>query len=133
MNTSKVTRVEVIDDKGRAYTNYSARNVTAQLQDDDHTLKIFLASAGGRALEERSHSDATEPLQHATAQPGRPTQTTEQGPGKEVDLLHWAHTLIINAKSNHAGWPKSSDEWILAYFKLQRDRDAALKGSEVKG
>ena len=45
-NTSKVTRVEVIQHSppynGRAYTNYDAKDVEIQLQDDDKTLKIFL-------------------------------------------------------------------------------------------
>jgi hypothetical protein len=45
-NTSKVTRVEVIQHSepynGRAYTNYNAKDVEIQLQDDNKTLKIFL-------------------------------------------------------------------------------------------
>jgi len=45
-DTSKVTRVEVIQHSepynGRAYTNYSAKDVEIQFQDDNKTLKIFL-------------------------------------------------------------------------------------------
>ena len=45
-DTSKVTRVEVIQHSepynGRAYTNYNAKEVEIQLQDDGKTLKIFL-------------------------------------------------------------------------------------------
>lgn len=45
-DTSKVTRVEVIQHSppynGRAYTNYNAKDVEIQLQDDGKTLKIFL-------------------------------------------------------------------------------------------
>lgn len=45
-NTSKVTRVEVIQHSdpynGRAYTNYNAKDVEIQFQDDGKTLKIFL-------------------------------------------------------------------------------------------
>ncbi len=45
-DTSKVTRVEVIQHSepynGRAYTNYNAKDVEIQLQDDNKTLKIFL-------------------------------------------------------------------------------------------
>lgn len=45
-NTSKVNRVEVIQHSppynGRAYTNYNAKNVEIQFQDDNTTLKIFL-------------------------------------------------------------------------------------------
>lgn len=44
--TSKVTRVEVIQHSppynGRAYTNYDAKDVEIQFQDDGRTLKIFL-------------------------------------------------------------------------------------------
>jgi hypothetical protein len=46
LDTSKVTRVEVIQHSepynGRAYTNYNAKDVEIQLQDDNKTLKIFL-------------------------------------------------------------------------------------------
>ena len=45
-DTSQVTRVEVIQHSepynGRAYTNYNAKEVEIQLQDDGKTLKIFL-------------------------------------------------------------------------------------------
>jgi len=45
-NTSKVTRFEVIQHShpynGRAYTNYNAKDVEIQFQDDGKTLKIFL-------------------------------------------------------------------------------------------
>ncbi len=45
-DTSKVTRVEVIQHSppynGRAFTNYNAKDVEIQFQDDGKTLKIFL-------------------------------------------------------------------------------------------
>jgi hypothetical protein len=45
-NTSKVRRVEVIQHSppynGRAYTNYAAKDVEIEFQDDGKTLKIFL-------------------------------------------------------------------------------------------
>jgi len=45
-DASKVTRVEVIQHSfpynGRAYTNYFAKDVEIQFQDDGKTLKIFL-------------------------------------------------------------------------------------------
>ena len=45
-NTEKVSRVEVIQHSpphnGRAYTNYNAKDVEIQLQDNKKTLKIFL-------------------------------------------------------------------------------------------
>ena len=43
MDTSKVTRVEVIDDTGRAYVNRNSGNaVETMLQDDGKTLKVFI-------------------------------------------------------------------------------------------
>jgi len=46
LNTSTVTRVEVIQHSepfnGRAYTNYGAKEVEIQFQDEGRTLKIFL-------------------------------------------------------------------------------------------
>lgn len=43
---NNVSRVEVIQHSpphnGRAYTNYNAKDVDVQLQDDGKTLKIFL-------------------------------------------------------------------------------------------
>lgn len=57
MDTSKVTRVEIIDhtkpvDKGGGrvyglYTEASSR-VELQLQDDGRTLKVFISSPSGR-------------------------------------------------------------------------------------
>jgi hypothetical protein len=42
----KVTRVEIIEHSGhtigRTYTNYSAKDVELQYQDDGRTLKIFI-------------------------------------------------------------------------------------------
>lgn len=44
-DSSKVTRVEVIQHSdpynGRAYTNYAAKEVEVQYQDNNTTLKIF--------------------------------------------------------------------------------------------
>ena len=38
-----VTRLEVIDKKGRSYTNYDVKHVEVQLQDDEKTIKIFIS------------------------------------------------------------------------------------------
>lgn len=51
MDTSKVTRVEVIDHQshptvGRAYVKHNCQNVSLQLQDEGKTLKIFIGSGG---------------------------------------------------------------------------------------
>lgn len=51
MDTSKVTRVEVIDHQshpivGRAYVKSNCQNVSLQLQDEGRTLKIFIGSGG---------------------------------------------------------------------------------------
>jgi hypothetical protein len=43
VNTSKVNRVEVIDENGRSYVNWKPTNmVSVRLQDDGKTLKIFI-------------------------------------------------------------------------------------------
>ena len=44
MKIDKVTRVEVIDDTGRAYVKYldDDQEVTYSLQDDNRTLKVFI-------------------------------------------------------------------------------------------
>lgn len=41
-DTSKVTRVEVIDDNGRSYVKYGIEDIEFSLQDDGRTLKLFL-------------------------------------------------------------------------------------------
>lgn len=43
INYHNVTRVEVIDNDGRAYTKYDVTSVVSQLQDDGKTLKIFVS------------------------------------------------------------------------------------------
>ena len=40
--TKGITRVEVIDDKGRVYSTWNAKNVELHLQDDERTLKVFI-------------------------------------------------------------------------------------------
>jgi hypothetical protein len=40
-DTSLVTRVEVIDPKGRSYVNMNTAKVELSLQDEGRTLKIF--------------------------------------------------------------------------------------------
>ena len=43
VDTSKITRVEVIDEKGRCYSNLNSKmKVELSLQDDNRTLKIFI-------------------------------------------------------------------------------------------
>lgn len=43
MDTSKVTRVEVIDEDGRSYVNWKKKNtVKLDLQDNGRTLKVFI-------------------------------------------------------------------------------------------
>jgi hypothetical protein len=37
-----VTRVEVIDGKGRSYTNWNVESLEFSLQDEGRTLKIFI-------------------------------------------------------------------------------------------
>lgn len=40
----KITRVEVIDEWGRIYSNHSCKDVSIWYQDDGRTLKIFLTN-----------------------------------------------------------------------------------------
>lgn len=42
INFPAVTRVEVIDDNGRSYSEWDVHSVEASVQDDGKTLKIFL-------------------------------------------------------------------------------------------
>jgi hypothetical protein len=42
LDVSKVTRVEVIDHKGRNYVMLNVVAIEFSLQDEDRTLKIFL-------------------------------------------------------------------------------------------
>lgn len=42
MDLKKVSRVEVIDAKGRSYTNWDCSKVLLSLQDGKRTLKIFI-------------------------------------------------------------------------------------------
>lgn len=48
LDDKKITRVEVIDDTGRAYVMRGALIIDMQLQDDDRTLKIFINKKKGR-------------------------------------------------------------------------------------
>lgn len=41
MNTNKVTRFEVIDKNGRAYTKHGVQ-IELSFQDDGRTLKVFI-------------------------------------------------------------------------------------------
>jgi hypothetical protein len=42
IDTSKVTRLEVIDENGRSYVKYGITDVEFSLQDDGRTLKLFV-------------------------------------------------------------------------------------------
>ncbi len=43
IDCKKITRVEIIDKKGRSYVNWNVfNNVVLSLQDNDRTLKIFI-------------------------------------------------------------------------------------------
>lgn len=51
MDTQKVTRVEVIDSLGRAYSFWQeGAKVTTSLQDDGRTLKIIIEAALGKRV-----------------------------------------------------------------------------------
>jgi hypothetical protein len=42
--TNAVTRIEIIDQTGRIFVQYSLSNVQIHLQDDGRTLKVFCTS-----------------------------------------------------------------------------------------
>lgn len=43
IDTTKITRIEVIDENGRSYSNRHPDNkVSLHIQDEGHTLKIFI-------------------------------------------------------------------------------------------
>ena len=43
LRNNRLTRVEVIDEKGRSYVNWNKNNkIELSYQDDDRTLKIFI-------------------------------------------------------------------------------------------
>jgi phosphopantetheinyl transferase (holo-ACP synthase) len=42
MDIDKVTRFEVVDNKGRAYVKYGVQELKLSLQDDGKTLKAFV-------------------------------------------------------------------------------------------
>jgi hypothetical protein len=54
-DSSKVTRVEVIDSSGRAYVNTIAKDVALAYQDDGKTLKIFLSSDASKVMPNFTH------------------------------------------------------------------------------
>jgi hypothetical protein len=43
---AKITRVEVIDDSGRAYVNLNVKGVQLDYHNDERTLKIFVHGGG---------------------------------------------------------------------------------------
>jgi hypothetical protein len=52
VDTTQVTRVEVIDENGREYTNYHCNDIKVSFQDNNKTLKVFL----------KNNTDANETL-----------------------------------------------------------------------
>lgn len=44
LDSTQVTRVEVIDQNGRVYTEYDVNNVEIHMQDNNRTMKIFLTN-----------------------------------------------------------------------------------------
>jgi hypothetical protein len=49
-----VTRVEVIDNSGRAYVNYRAGHVEISYQDGGRTLKVFISNSNGETTHGKS-------------------------------------------------------------------------------
>lgn len=44
LDSTQVTRVEVIDQNGRVYTEYDVNNVEVHMQDNNQTMKVFLTN-----------------------------------------------------------------------------------------
>ena len=42
MELKKISRLEVIDSKGRSYSNWNCKHLDLSLQDNKRTLKIFV-------------------------------------------------------------------------------------------
>ena len=42
IDTSKLTRVEIVDDTGRAYVKWNIKSVIIAIQDAERTMKIFI-------------------------------------------------------------------------------------------
>ena len=58
-STDKVTRVEVIDENGRSYTNFDPNNkVELSFQDNERTLKVFISNRE-KALQELEKTGIT--------------------------------------------------------------------------
>lgn len=59
-NPKKVTRIEVIDENGRSYTNWSEYNsVELSIQDNGKTLKIFIKNDKPKSLSENKNLNET--------------------------------------------------------------------------
>lgn len=50
---NRVTRVEIIDETGRAYVNCAVTGLDFSFQDDDKTLKLFITTDGSLVLQNR--------------------------------------------------------------------------------
>jgi hypothetical protein len=55
MNYENVSRLEIIDSKGRSYVEYGIVGMTFVLQDDGRTLKIFVTADEEKANQTRKH------------------------------------------------------------------------------
>jgi hypothetical protein len=53
MNYENVSRLEIIDSKGRSYVEYGIVGMTFVLQDDGRTLKIFVTADEEKANQTR--------------------------------------------------------------------------------
>lgn len=91
-NLQAITRLEIIDSTGRAYTAHNAHNVTAVIQDDDRTLKIFATTTT------TPHTDTTADDEDGAA--NAQTQTDTHGTASTLadeDLSHEETTFLEDA------------------------------------
>lgn len=93
----RVNRVEVIDETGRAYTNYNVEMVTASFQDGDKTLKLFVTT------EEKPFkgkvSDGWIETVAKRIKPGIGKQMTDHGNGVLAEMYY----ALLELKYRRAG------------------------------
>ena len=122
MNTSKVTRVEVIDREGRIYHNWHDQNqVMVELQDQEKTLKVFIVN-GKKCIERIEAADQQlEELMEWLLQEDREAAQTKFTAGKlrnAARLLEW---LLDDRKARMLCL-----SFLESAFKAGRDYEAGV-------
>eukprot|EP00919_Chromeraceae_sp_WS-2016_P047398 GHVR01112336.1.p1 GENE.GHVR01112336.1~~GHVR01112336.1.p1 ORF type:complete len:170 (-),score=30.52 GHVR01112336.1:51-560(-) len=96
LNTSDFNRVEIIDETGRAYTNYKVEAVRSSVQDNGKTLKLFIDSEKpfrGKVSDEWIEMSAKQ------IKPGIGKQMTDHGNGVMAEMYY----ALMELKYRRAG------------------------------